>query len=108
MPIRIDRSVEHWAKVCPDCGGPLQQCRRTRTRITEDIPETIQPVVTQHTIHRDFCPRCNKDVEPRVLDALPNATLGHRGSAATLVRRDIAFAMPRNRSNWCTIHHPIK
>lgn len=77
-PLRIDQRKEHRLRVCPCCGGPLQRCRRTRTRITEDIPETIQAVATQHTIHRDYCPRCRKDVEPKVPDALPGATLGHR------------------------------
>lgn len=77
-PLRIDRRIEHRAEVCPDCGGPLQRCNRRRTRITEDIPETLQPVVTEHTLHRDYCPRCKKDVEPKVPDALSHATLGHR------------------------------
>lgn len=36
------------------------------------------PVVTEHIIHRDYCPACKKDVEPVVPDALPRATLGHR------------------------------
>lgn len=77
-PLRIDRCVEHRAACCPDCGGALQRCNRTRKRITEDLPENIPPLVTEHTIHRDYCPRCKKDVEPRVPDALPNAALGHR------------------------------
>ncbi|MBL8878367.1 MAG: transposase, partial [Phycisphaerales bacterium] len=77
-PLRIDRCVEHRAACCPDCGGALQRCNRTRKRITEDLPENIPPLVTEHTIHRDYCPRCKKDVEPRVPDALPSAALGHR------------------------------
>lgn len=77
-PTRIDQRKEHRAACCPDCGGALKRCNRKRTRIIEDIPEAIQPVVTEHTIHRDYCPRCKKDVEPKVPDALPNATLGHR------------------------------
>jgi transposase len=77
-PTKIDRRVEHRAKVCPDCGGPLQRCKHTRTRIVEDIPEVIEPVVTEHLIHRDFCPRCQKQVEPRVPDALPRSMIGHR------------------------------
>ncbi len=43
----------------------------------EDIPE-VQPEVTEHTIHRDWCPKCRKQVEPTVPEALPGATLGHR------------------------------
>lgn len=34
--------------------------------------------MTEHTIHRDWCPCCKKQVEPKVPDALPNCTLGNR------------------------------
>jgi transposase len=76
-PEKIDEHVEHRLEVCPCCGGELQRCKRTRTRIIEDIPQEIAPVVTEHTIHRDYCPSCKKHVEPVVPDAMPNATLGH-------------------------------
>ena len=76
-PAKIDAHVEHRLEVCPCCGGPVQRCKRTRTRIIEDIPEEITPQVTEHTIHRDYCPACKKHVEPVVPDAMPNATLGH-------------------------------
>ena len=76
-PAMIDARVEHRLEVCPCCSGPVQRCQRTRTRIIEDIPHEITPVVTEHTIHRDYCPACKKHVEPVVADAMPNATLGH-------------------------------
>jgi len=76
-PAKVDARVEHRLERCPCCGGALQRCRRTRTRIVEDIPQEITPVVTEHTIHRDFCPNCKKHVEPVVPDAMPHATLGH-------------------------------
>jgi transposase len=76
-PEKIDERVEHRLDACPCCGGELQRCQRTRTRIIEDIPQEITPVVTEHTIHRDYCPSCKKHVEPVVADAMPNATLGH-------------------------------
>jgi transposase len=76
-PVAIDQRVEHCLEVCPCCQGPLQRCKRTRTRIIEDIPKEITPVVTEHTIHRDYCPACGKHVEPVVPDAMPSATLGH-------------------------------
>ena len=76
-PDKIDARVEHRLEVCPCCGGPVQRCRRERRRIVEDIPQEITPVVTEHTIHRDYCPNCKKHVEPVVPDAMPNATLGH-------------------------------
>ena len=74
---KIDRHVEHRLAACPCCGGELQRCKRTRKRIIEDIPQEITPVVTEHTMHRDYCPSCRKHVEPVVPDAMPNATLGH-------------------------------
>jgi len=76
-PPKIDARVEHRLEVCPCCSGPLQRCNRKRTRLIEDIPKQITPEVTEHTIHRDYCPNCKKHVEPVVADAMPNATLGH-------------------------------
>jgi len=34
----------------------LNRCDETRTRYTEDIPD-VEPEVTEHTIHRDWCPK---------------------------------------------------
>jgi len=82
-PTRIDQRRSHRLKRCPCCDGPLQRCRRQRTRLIEDIPEEIQPIVTEHTIHRDYCPRCKKHVEPVVPEAMPGATLGHQVNALT-------------------------
>lgn len=77
IPTRIDRYEEHRAKTCPDCGGPLQRCAETRKRYVEDLP-LIQPVVTEHTIHRDWCSHCKKKVEPKITAALPGSMLGNR------------------------------
>ncbi|MGH9807125.1 MAG: IS66 family transposase [Terriglobia bacterium] len=77
-PERVDQTQEHRLGCCPVCQGELKRCRRTRTRYIEDIPQDIQPVVTEHVIHRDWCPHCHKLVEPVVPDALPGAMLGHR------------------------------
>lgn len=82
-PAKIDRRKEHRLEQCPDCGGALQQCNRTRTRTIEDIPEQIEPEITEHTIHRDYCPACKKHVEPIVPDASSKAILGHRLVALT-------------------------
>jgi transposase len=77
-PPEFDETQEHRADVCPDCGGPLNRCRETRERYTEDIPDDLQPQVTRHVIHRDWCPGCQKHVEAKVPEALPKAKLGHR------------------------------
>lgn len=76
-PVTIDEHQTHRLKRCPHCAGQLQRCARSRTRVIEDIPDEIEPVVTEHTIHRDYCPHCKKHVEPVVPDALPRAALGH-------------------------------
>lgn len=77
-PPQANARAEHRLACCPDCGGALCRRRRVRTRVIEDIPEGVTPVVTEHKVHRDYCPACQKDVEPVVPDALPHATLGHR------------------------------
>ena len=82
-PERIDKREAHRLKRCPCCGGPLQRCERKRTRVIEDIPGEIEPVVTEHTIWRDYCPKCKKHVEPVVPDALPRAAIGHHVIALT-------------------------
>lgn len=56
----------------------MKPCRGTRTRVIEDIPAGITPVVTEHTIHRSWCPNCKTVVEPTVPDALPGSTIGLR------------------------------
>jgi transposase len=77
-PTRIDRHETHRCPVCPDCGGELHRTGRTRTRVVEDLPEDLKAEATEHTIHRDWCPGCKKQVEPQVPDALPRCTLGNR------------------------------
>jgi transposase len=77
-PARIDRRQDHQLPACPDCGGELKRTGRTRTRLIEDLPNDLHSEVTEHTIHRDWCPCCKKQVEPKVPDALPGSMLGHR------------------------------
>ena len=76
-PEHIDLTEEHRAACCPDCGGTLNRCEDSRTRYTEDIPET-KPEVTEHVIRRDWCSKCQKKVEAPVSAALPGATVGNR------------------------------
>jgi transposase len=77
-PTRIDHREEHTLSACPNCHGPVRPCRGSRTRIIEDIPADITPVITEHTIHRFWCPHCSATVEPTVPDALPGSTIGLR------------------------------
>jgi transposase len=77
-PARIDRRIEHRLECCPHCQGQLTRCEQKRTRYVEDIPDDLRPVMTEHTLHRDWCPNCRKLVEPKVPEALPGAVLGNR------------------------------
>jgi transposase len=77
-PTRIDHREEHTLSACPQCHGPVRPCRFTRTRLIEDIPQDITPVVTEHTIHRSWCPQCRATIEPVVPDALPGSAIGLR------------------------------
>jgi transposase len=83
VPNVIDHRVPHQLPSCPVCGGELLRTGRTRSRIVEDIPDDLKVETTEHTIHRDWCPCCQKQVEPKVPDALPNCTLGNRIVALT-------------------------
>ena len=77
-PGRIDRRQTHQLPCCPECRSKLVRTGDTRTRITEDMPTDLRAEVTEHTLHRDWCPRCKKRVEPRPPDVLPHCTLGNR------------------------------
>jgi transposase len=82
-PARIDRRETHQCDVCPGCGGPLHRTGQTRTRVVEDIPENLQAEAVEHTIHRDWCPGCKEQVEPKIPDVLPQCTIGNRTLALT-------------------------
>ena len=78
VPSRIDRRVEHRLPLCPCCSGKLRRTGRKRVRYVEDIPDDLHAETTEHTVHRDWCPKCKKQVEPVVPDALPQCQIGHR------------------------------
>lgn len=76
-PTRIDQYQEHTLDHCPDCQTPLGESVDTYQRYIEDLPP-VHPTVTEHTIHRYWCPQCKKIVSPSVTEALPNAMIGLR------------------------------
>jgi hypothetical protein len=64
------------ADPCSRPGGSKLNVDRSAPRYTEDIAEDIKPVVTEHVIHRDWCPCCQKHVEPKIGD--PGSQIGNR------------------------------
>lgn len=74
-----DRTVVHPDQLnCPECGTALPPASRRRERTVQDVTPAAKTECVLHTIPRQLCPLCKKEVEPIVADALPNAMLGHR------------------------------
>jgi hypothetical protein len=76
-PSRIDQYQEHTLECCPHCQNALGNSLGTYPRYIEDLPP-VQPTVTEHTIHRYWCPQCKRIVSPAITEALPNAMIGLR------------------------------
>ena len=77
IPERIDEVKEHKLEECPICGEPVSDTQEIRERIIEDI-EQPKTKSTKHLIHRCYCKKCGKIVEPEIYEALPNARFGLR------------------------------
>lgn len=74
-PARIDHTQIVTIEQCPFCGDSLPKATITRKRYVEDMP-AFTPCVTMYVIHRVFCKRCNRMVEPRITTALPRSNVG--------------------------------
>ena len=73
-PEKIDE-VKKWdMHNCPDCGTKLSKIQRKRRRYITDIE--VKTKNTENIICGRYCKTCDKVVEPRVTDALPNARFG--------------------------------
>lgn len=77
-----DRTRDHRLEPCPDCAGKLKRTTQKRARRSEDTAENLKPVITEETIHRDYCPACDKRVEPKLPDVLPRCTVTVHGSVS--------------------------
>ncbi len=73
-PEKIDE-VKKWdIKECPDCGTKLSRIQRKRKRYITDIE--VKTRNTENIICGRYCSNCDKIVEAKVTDALPNARFG--------------------------------
>jgi transposase len=63
-------------KECPECHSSLRR-KGSRKRIIEDIP-VIKPEIMEYRLDRLYCTKCHRAYEPKIPDALPNATLSLR------------------------------
>lgn len=95
IPERIDEIKEHKLDKCPICGEPVSDTQEIRERIVEDI-EQPRTKNTKHLIHRCYCKKCDKIVEPEINDALPNARFGLRLMILVLILK-LDCRIPSNK-----------
>src|SRR3989344_3155470 len=77
VPAFVKKDIKKEPKLdtCLTCGEPVSDTQEIRERIIEDIEEP-RTRNTKHLIHRCYCKKCDKLVEPEIKDALPNARFG--------------------------------
>lgn len=76
IPERIDYIKELNLKRCPYCNTKLGKTQEVRSRHIIDIKFVSRVKTTRFDIHRKYCPKCKKLVEPEIKDALPHARFG--------------------------------
>ncbi|MBU0471113.1 MAG: IS66 family transposase [Nanoarchaeota archaeon] len=76
VPERIDSIKELIPNRCPDCNTRLGETQEIRSRHVTDIKLTSKVRNTRYDIHRKYCPKCKKLVEPEVPNVLPHARFG--------------------------------
>jgi len=77
IPERIDYIKPLNPKKCPECGAKLpKDSSEVRSRYVTDAKLTCKLKTIRYDIHRKYCKRCGKLVEPEVPNALPHARLG--------------------------------
>ena len=76
IPERIDYIKELNPKKCPNCGAKLGVTTEIRYRYVTDLKLFRGVKTTQYNIHRKYCLKCRKIVEPEVPGVLPYARFG--------------------------------
>lgn len=96
VPERIDYIQPLEINICPHCSGELSETQEIRKRVVIDIPLISQTTNTLYEIHRKYCKKCGKIVEPEVPNALPNSPFG-LNLMLFVVFLKIAMALPYNK-----------
>lgn len=76
IPERVDHIKSLIPKRCPHCNTKLGKTQEIRSRHVTDIKLKAKAKTTRYDIHRKYCPKCKKLVEPEVPNVLPHARLG--------------------------------
>src|SRR3989344_2142276 len=77
IPERIDSIKELKERHCHACGEQLpDEDQEVRSRYVTDIHFVAKVRTTRYNIHRKYCKKCGKIVEPEAPNVLPHARLG--------------------------------
>src|SRR3989344_6245303 len=77
IPERIDYIKEIKEGNCGKCGEKLpDEDQEVRSRCVTDVYFIAKIKTTQYNIHRKYCRKCRKIVEPEAPNVLPHARLG--------------------------------
>jgi len=76
IPERIDVIRKREICRCPYCNGKLSDTQEIKTRYITDVALTSKVINTRYDIHRKYCAKCKRLVEPSIPEALPHARFG--------------------------------
>lgn len=102
------KSVPHKLEECPDCGCRLHGQSVARRRQVIELPPPQPVEVTEHVVHKSWCPRCERWHTPR-LD-LRGVVLGHGRLGVRLIsliaylRTELRMTVRAIRSYLKTVH----
>lgn len=74
----IDKHIHTYLTHCPHCGNSLSRTNSTDTHTVVDIPHwaLMQPITTEYSIERQWCPKCIKEVRAAPVGIIPESKLG--------------------------------
>lgn len=77
-PQQIDSFKRIYANTCPDCHTKLERSSAVKTHTVEDIPPVgrLKPMVTQYTIERQWCGKCQKEILIQPHEVIPGSRVG--------------------------------
>lgn len=94
-PDRVDKTKNVNLRSCPDCNSRLSNTIEIRERYIEEV-KLLKSIVTKYTIHRKYCKKCKKIVEPIITDAFPNFRFG-LALCLYIVALNIGLSLPIRR-----------
>jgi transposase len=94
-PDRVDKTKNVEICRCPTCNSRLSNTVEIRDRYIEEI-KRLKSTVTKYKIHRKYCKKCKKIVEPKITDAFPNFRFG-LFLCLYIVALNIGLSLPRRR-----------